>query len=186
AQQKGSLVGPERFRFDFTHGAPLSAEQIAKIEDLANGATLQNAPVSTEVLSMDAAKERGAMMLFGEKYGEKVRVLSMGDSVELCGGTHARATGDIGLIKVVSEQGIAAGVRRVTATTGQGSLQYVREVEQTLSRASALTKAGNDLPARLEKMIANEKALEKQITDLQRKLASGGASGVDAQLGKAR
>ncbi len=186
AQQKGSLVGPERFRFDFTHGAPLSAEQIAKIEDLANGATLQNAPVSTEVLSMDAAKERGAMMLFGEKYGEKVRVLSMGDSVELCGGTHARATGDIGLIKVVSEQGIAAGVRRVTATTGQGSLQYVREVEQTLSRASALTKAGNDLPARLEKMIANEKALEKQIADLQRKLASGGATGVDAQLSKAR
>jgi alanyl-tRNA synthetase len=185
-QQKGSLVGPERFRFDFTHGAPLTREEIARIEDLANASALANDEVTTEVLPIDEAKERGAMMLFGEKYGDRVRVLTMGDSVELCGGTHARATGDVGLIKITSEQGVAAGVRRVTATTGQGSLHYVREMERTLQRASAVTKAGTDLPGRLEKMVANEKALEKQIAELQRKLASGGAGGVDEQLSKAR
>jgi alanyl-tRNA synthetase len=188
AQQKGSLVGPERLRFDFTHGQALSKEQLVAIEDLANAEILKNQPVRTESMSMSDAKERGAMMLFGEKYGERVRVLTMGDSVELCGGTHARATGDIGMLKVISEQGVAAGVRRITATSGAGALKYLRELEHTLERAAELTKAGNlDLPTRIEKMLANERALEKKLAETQKKLVTGNAQGgVDALLSQAR
>ncbi len=185
-QQKGSLVGPDRLRFDFTHGQPMSAEQISRIEDLVNQRILRNAPVKTEVLPMDEARKRGAMMLFGEKYGETVRVLSMAESVELCGGTHARATGEIGLLKVVGEQGVAAGVRRISATTGEGTLAHLRELESILSKAAELTKAGADLPGRLERLVANERALEKQVAALQKKLMTGGASGIDDLVAKAR
>jgi alanyl-tRNA synthetase len=186
AQQKGSLVGPDRLRFDFTHTKPLTPEEIERIEDLVNERTLANYPVATDVLDMDEARKRGAMMIFEEKYGDVVRMLTMGDSIELCGGTHARATGDIGLFKIVSEVGVAAGVRRIQAVTGEGALAHLREVESTLSRAALVAKASAQLlPEKIEKLIAGEKALQKQIEDLQRKLMSGGG-GFDALLGQAR
>ena len=186
AQQKGSLVGPERLRFDFTHNKPLTPEEIKQIEDLVNRRTLANDPITTDVISMEDARKRGAMMIFEEKYGDVVRMLTMGDSIELCGGTHARATGDIGLFKIVSEVGVAAGVRRIQAVTGEGALVYLREVEETLNRAAQLAKASVQLlPDKIEKLLAGEKALLKQIEELQRKLMSGGG-GFDALLGQAR
>jgi alanyl-tRNA synthetase len=187
AQQKGSLVGPDRLRFDFTHPKPVDRDELLRIEDLANGEILKNHAVQTDVLSMDEAKGRGAMMLFGEKYGDNVRVLSMGDSVELCGGTHARATGDIGMLKITSEQGVAAGVRRIVATTGTGAIAYVRELESTLGRAAGLLKASaQDLPTRIEKLLANEKSLEKRLADSEKRMSTGGGAGADQLLGQAR
>ncbi len=186
AQQKGSLVGPERLRFDFTHGKPLTPQEISQIEDLVNERTLGNYSVQTEVLSMDEARKRGAMMIFEEKYGDVVRMLTMGDSMELCGGTHARATGDIGLFKILGEVGVAAGVRRIQAVTGDGALAHLREVEDTLNRAAHAAKASvQALPDKIEKLVSGEKSLLKQIEDLQRKLMSGGG-GFDALLGQAR
>lgn len=187
AQQKGSLVGPERLRFDFTHNAPLTREQLVEIERLVNDAILENHPVKTEVLGMEAARARGAMMIFEEKYGDVVRMLTMGPSTELCGGTHARATGDIGLFKIQSEQGVAAGVRRLVATTGAGTLEYVQSLESQLAEAARLAKTTSlDLPDKIEKLLVYQKALEKQIDELQRRLASGGGGGVDALLHLAR
>jgi alanyl-tRNA synthetase len=186
AQQKGSLVGPDRLRFDFTHTKPLTAQEISQIEDLVNERTLANYPVTTDVLSMDEARKRGAMTIFEEKYGDVVRMLTMGDSMELCGGTHARATGDIGLFKIVSEVGVAAGVRRIQAVTGDGALAHLRELEQALNSAAQAAKATPaNLTERIEKLFAHEKALQKQIEELQRKLMSGGG-GFDALLGQAR
>jgi alanyl-tRNA synthetase len=140
------------------------------------------------VLSIDQARKRGAMMIFEEKYGDVVRMLTMADSVELCGGTHARATGDIGLFKIVSEQGVAAGVRRILATTGENSLDYLRELESQLASAARAAKAtGGDVAEKIEKILARERQLEKQIEELRRKLLSGGGSGgLDAMLGAAR
>ncbi|MCA9600307.1 MAG: alanine--tRNA ligase [Myxococcales bacterium] len=188
AQQKGSLVGPDRLRFDFTHQKPLTPEEIQKIEDMVNERVLQNSPVRTEVLDMEQAKQRGAMMIFEEKYGDTVRMLTMADSVELCGGTHARATGDIGLFKILSEQGIAAGVRRIFATTGEGSLAYLRDVEHNLGQAAAAAKSNvSQLVDKIEKLVAHERALEKQVEDLQKKLLTGGGGGgLDALVGRAR
>jgi alanyl-tRNA synthetase len=188
AQQKGSLVGPDRLRFDFTHARALSSEEIAQVETLVNARTLGNYPVRTEVLTMEEARKRGAMMIFEEKYGDVVRLLSMAESLELCGGTHARATGDIGLFKIVSEQGVAAGVRRILAVTGEGALLHVRELEGALgdaARAAKTTPAA--LVERIEKLVQHERALEKQIAELERKLATGGGDGgVDGLLAKAR
>ncbi len=188
AQQKGSLVGPDRFRFDFTHNRPLEPEQLAEIERLVNAAILQNSPVVTEILSMEQARKRGAMMIFEEKYGDTVRLLSMGESTELCGGTHARATGELGLFKITSEQGVAAGVRRIIASTGEASLEYVRELEQTLERAAQVAKATpQKLPEKVEKLLGQQRQLEKQIEELSRKLMSGGgAGGVDSMIEQAR
>jgi alanyl-tRNA synthetase len=187
AQQKGSLVGPERLRFDFTHSRPLTPDEIARVEELVNERTLKNTPVRTEVLSMDEARKRGAMMIFEEKYGDVVRMLSMAESTELCGGTHARATGDVGLFKIVSEQGVAAGVRRILAVTGEGALAHLREVEGALADAARAVKTSPaQLVERLEKLVSHERSLEKQIEELQKKLASGGDGGVDALLAKAR
>jgi alanyl-tRNA synthetase len=187
AQQKGSLVGPDRLRFDFTHGKPLTPEELARIEELVNERTLGNHPVKTEVLSMDQARARGAMMIFEEKYGDVVRLLSMAESMELCGGVHARATGDIGLFKIVSEQGVAAGVRRIIAVTGEGALAYVRELEATLGRAAKLVKTTPAaLGDKLEKVLLHERTLEKQVEELERKLMTGAGGGVDGMLGKAR
>jgi alanyl-tRNA synthetase len=187
AQQKGSLVGPDRFRFDFAHGQPLTPDEIARIEVLVNERTLANHPIRTEVLSMEQARQRGAMMIFEEKYGDVVRLLSMAESLELCGGTHARATGDIGLFKIVSEQGVAAGVRRIVAVTGEGALAYLREVEAQLSKAAEVLKTTpQQLSDRLEKVLQRERALEKQIEELTRKLMSGGSSGFDSWVGQAR
>jgi alanyl-tRNA synthetase len=189
AQQKGSLVGPDRFRFDFTHNRPLTPEETVAIENLVNEQVLLNHPVQTEVMSMEEARERGALMIFEEKYGDVVRMLQIGPSRELCGGTHARATGDIGLFKIVAEQGIAAGVRRLVATTGQGSLEYLRELEQTLARAAQAAKTTPAaLADRVDKLLSQQRSLEKQVAELQRQLASGdGArSSLDELLSRAR
>jgi alanyl-tRNA synthetase len=188
AQQKGSLVGPDRFRFDFTHNRPLGPDEIQRIEDLVNERVLQNHPVQTEVMTMEDARKRGAMMIFEEKYGDTVRMLRMAESLELCGGTHARATGDIGLFKITSEQGIAAGVRRLVATTGEGSLAYLRELEQSLARAAQAAKATpQQLVEKIEKLVAEERALGKKIDELQKKiLTGGGGGGLDALIGRAR
>jgi len=187
-QQKGSLVGPDRLRFDFTHGKSMTPDEIRRVEDMVNERVLSNAPVQTEVLSIDAARQRGAMMIFEEKYGDVVRMLTIADSVELCGGTHARATGDIGLFKIVGEQGVAAGVRRVLATTGENSLSYMRDLEERIDRAAhAARSSGGDLAEKIEKIVQHERQLEKQIDELQRKLATGGGgSGIDAILRSAR
>ena len=188
AQQKGSLVNPERLRFDFTSPRALTPDELTKIEDLVNQRTLANHTVRTEVLNMDEARARGAMMIFEEKYGDVVRMLSMAESTELCGGTHARATGDIGLFKIVSEQGVSAGVRRIIAVTGDNALAYLREVEANFGKLVSLAKATPaNVADKVEKLIAHERALEKQIDELQRKLATGGGGGgLDALLGKAR
>jgi alanyl-tRNA synthetase len=188
AQQKGSLVGPDRLRFDFTSQRALSPEEIARVEDLVNQRTLQNHTVQTEVLNMDEARARGAMMIFEEKYGDVVRMLSMAESTELCGGTHARATGDIGLFKIVSEQGVSAGVRRIIAVTGDGALAYLREVEANFAKVVNLAKATPaNVADKVEKLLQHERALEKQIDELQKKLATGGGGGgLDALLAKAR
>src|SRR6478736_5595725 len=188
AQQKGSLVGPERLRFDFTSPRAMTPEEISKVEDLVNQRTLANHTVQTEVLNMDEARARGAMMIFEEKYGDVVRMLSMAESTELCGGTHARATGDIGLFKIVSEQGVSAGVRRIIAVTGDGALAYLREVEANFAKVVSLAKASpSSVADKIEKLLQHERALEKQIDELQRKLATGGGGGgMDALLAKAR
>ena len=176
AQQKGSRVGPDVLRFDFTHNKPLTREESAKIEDLANAKILTNAPVITEVLSMDEAKKRGAMAIFEEKYGDTVRMLTMtSEVIELCGGTHARALGDIGLFKIVSEGGVAAGVRRIFATTGLNALEHVRQADAELWRARLAVKAqGGDLVEKINKITAHERELEKKVADLERRLLEGG------------
>jgi alanyl-tRNA synthetase len=191
ATQKGSLVGPDRLRFDFSHGKPMSSEEIVSVEDRVNGKILANAPVLTEVLSIDEARKRGALAIFEEKYGDVVRMLTMtSDSVELCGGTHARALGEIGLFKIVGEQGLAAGVRRIEAVTGMNALAYVRSVEATLRSAARVVKASpSDLPEKLEKLVERERKLEREVADLGRKLALGGSAtggGLDEMLKQAR
>jgi alanyl-tRNA synthetase len=187
AQQKGSLVGPDRLRFDFTNSRPLSPEEITAVEELVNERTLRNVPVRTEVLTMEEARARGAMMIFEEKYGDVVRMLTMAESTELCGGTHARATGDIGLFKIVSEQGVAAGVRRILAVTGEGALAHLREVEGLVSEAARTAKTTPTmLLDRIQKLVQHERALEKQVADLEKKLAQGGGSGVDGLVARAR
>jgi alanyl-tRNA synthetase len=187
AQQKGSLVGPERLRFDFTAGAALSDEQIAEIESAVNQAIVENHPVRTQVLGLDEARAQGAMMIFEEKYGTTVRMLAMGPSTELCGGTHARATGDIGLFKIVSEQGVAAGIRRIVGTTGLGSLAYVRELEETLARVSRAAKSGgSDVVEKVERLVVHQKALEKQLEEAQRRWMKGEGGGADQLLASAR
>jgi alanyl-tRNA synthetase len=184
AQQKGSLVGPDRLRFDFTAHKPLTHEQISEIEDKVNALVLANYPVLTQVLSQDEARTHGAMMIFEEKYGDRVRMLTMGPSTELCGGTHARATGDIGLFKIVGEQGIAAGVRRILASTGQNSLSYVRELEDTIGRAEQAAKAGGgDLVDKVQRLVQHQKELERKLEELERRwLSGGGQGGADSLL----
>jgi alanyl-tRNA synthetase len=179
ATQKGSLVGPDRLRFDFAHGKALSAEEIARIEDLVNEKVLGDAPVMTEVLPIDEARKRGAVAIFEEKYGDVVRMLTMtNDSVELCGGTHARSLGEIGLFKVTSEGGLAAGVRRIEAATGMNALAYVRGVEGALRGAARVVKAApTELADKVEKLVERERQLERENADLKRKVAMGGGAG---------
>jgi alanyl-tRNA synthetase len=172
-QQKGSLVTPQRTRFDFAHNAPLTAEQIARVEALVNGEILANAATAARVLPIDEAQKLGAMMLFGEKYGDEVRVLDIGSSRELCGGTHVRRSGDIGLFKVVAEGGIAAGVRRVEAVTGDNALAHVQAVEATLNGlAESLRAAPGEVPARVGQVLEHLRSLEKELAALKGRLAS--------------
>jgi alanyl-tRNA synthetase len=143
--------------------------------------------VRTQVLPLDQARAQGAMMIFEEKYGTTVRMLNMGPSTELCGGTHARATGDIGLFKVLQEQGVAAGIRRIVATTGLNSLGYVRSLEETLARASRVAKAGSsDLVEKIERLVAHQKQLERQLDEAQRRWMQGSGGGADSLISAAR
>lgn len=174
--QKGSLVAPDYLRFDFSHFQPMSDEEIARVEDLVNVEVLHNADSVIEVKSFDDAKKSGAVALFGEKYGDVVRVMKIGRrSVELCGGTHVRRTGDIGLFKIRSENGIAQGVRRIEAVTGMGALKWTREMQNHLVQAAAIARAPMlkvaEVVDRQQKEI---KERERRIEELQRKLASGG------------
>ena len=172
-QQKGSLVTPERTRFDFAHNAPVTDEQIKRIEALVNAEVLTNAATQARVMDIESAQKTGAMMLFGEKYGETVRVLDIGSSRELCGGTHVKATGDIGLFKVVAESGVAAGVRRIEAVTGENALAYLQGLESTVAQAAQLLKAPADqLQGRIGQVLDQVRALEKEMAALKGKLAS--------------
>jgi alanyl-tRNA synthetase len=178
ALQKGSLVSPERMRFDYAGSRPLTLEEVQRIEDLVNAKVLVNAPIETEVLPMAEAKAKGAIGIFEEKYGEVVRMLRMtSDSIELCGGTHASRTGDIGLFKIVSEGGVAAGVRRIEAVTGLGALAWARGIERAIGETAALLKTTPaQLKEKTEKLLAGQKEREREIERLQQKLTSGGAS----------
>jgi len=173
-KQAGSLVTPERLRFDFTHFSALSAEEITRIEDEVNRRIRQNRAVDSEEMSADEAISSGATALFGEKYGDTVRVISVGDfSKELCGGTHARAAGDIGLFKIVSEGGIAAGVRRIEALTGGNAIRTIHEQEQTIrSIADLLKSEPGKVETRIQKLIEQQKELEKEMATLQSRLNS--------------
>ena len=172
-QQKGSLVTPERTRFDFAHNAPMTEAQIAKVEAIVNAEILANAATVARVMPIDEAQKVGAMMLFGEKYGDEVRVLDIGSSRELCGGTHVQRTGDIGLFKIVAESGVAAGVRRVEAISGDNALAYLQSLEGTVQRlAGALKSAPGEVPARLAQLLDQVRALEKELAAMKGKLAS--------------
>ena len=175
--QRGSLVNAERLRFDFSHFEPVSREQLREIERLVNTEIRANSAIETEVMDLESARNKGAMALFDEKYSAEVRVLTMGDgfSVELCGGTHAARTGDMGIFRIVSEQGVASGVRRIEAITGLAALTQVESNEDLLSQAGSLVRADNhNLADKLRALIDQNKKLEKTITDLNRKLATGG------------
>lgn len=175
-EQKGSLVTAERTRFDFSHNKPVTAEEIAQVEDIVNQAILANIEVKATVMSMEDAKKTGAMMLFGEKYGEQVRVVQMGEvSAELCGGTHMDRTGGIGLFKIVSESGIAAGVRRVEAITGETALQFVRSQSELLSQIQAEIKAQtqNDILPKIENNNNKIKQLEKSLQTARAEITKG-------------
>jgi len=172
-QQKGSLVNAERTRFDFAHNAPMTDAQIREIEGRVNAEILNNALAQARVMDIESAQKTGAMMLFGEKYGETVRVLDIGSSRELCGGTHVKATGDIGLFKIVGESGVAAGVRRIEAVTGENALSYLQSLEDTVTQAAATLKAQPaELNNRISQVLEQVKALEKELAAAKGKLAS--------------
>jgi alanyl-tRNA synthetase len=182
--QKGSLVSPDRLRFDFSHTKPMSAEEVKAVEDMANAVLIENTPVVTRLMALDEARASGARALFGEKYGDEVRVVSMGGtrpganvawSVELCGGTHVARTGDIGLIRVIAESGSSAGVRRIEALTGEGARAYLETQDQRVKdAASALRTRPEELVDRVKHLLEERKALEKQLADAKRQLALGG------------
>jgi len=181
-QQKGSLVNAERTRFDFAHNAPVSDAQVAQIEALVNAEILANAATQARVLPIEAAQKTGAMMLFGEKYGDEVRVLDIGSSRELCGGTHVQRTGDIGLFKIVAEGGVAAGIRRVEAVTGANALAYLQQLEGTVNGlAGSLKATPAEVPSRVAALQEQLRALEKEVTALKSKLASSQGDELVAQ-----
>jgi alanyl-tRNA synthetase len=177
AMQKGSLVGPDRLRFDFTHDSPLTMKELDAIEDQVNRWIEANHSGSTREMDYKSAVQAGAIAIFDEKYGDLVRVVSFGEcSTELCGGTHARATGDIGLLKIVSESGIAAGIRRIEALTGLGALKHIREQERLAAEAADTLKVPlAELPARVGRLLEERKQTQKQIDDLRARKQSSGA-----------
>ena len=183
-QQKGSLVAPDRLRFDFSHDAPLTREQIEAVERLVNEQIRRNAEVRAEVRPYEEAVAAGAMALFGEKYGDEVRVLSIGDfSVELCGGTHVRRAGDIGLFKIVSESGVAAGVRRIEAVTGERALRWVEENEERLQRVAELLRGRpEEADEKLRQLLERQRRLERELERLRQRLAAGGAGDLAAHV----
>ena len=172
-QQKGSLVDADKTRFDFTHNAPVTAEEIAQIEYWVNAQILANQPTQAQLMAIDDAKNSGAMMLFGEKYGDEVRVLTIGESTELCGGTHVHATGDIGLFKIISEGGVAAGVRRIEAITGLNALTYTQNLANQVNQAAAALKsAPAELVERIHGAQEQIKSLEKELSQAKAKIAA--------------
>jgi alanyl-tRNA synthetase len=172
-QQKGSLVDAERTRFDFSHHAPLSADEIRRIERLVNREILDNSATQARVMAFDDAVQGGAMALFGEKYGDSVRVLDIGSSRELCGGTHVGRTGDIGLFKVIAEGGVAAGVRRIEAVTGDNALTHLQSLSGTLADVAAALRVGTaELPAKIGQTLETLRALEKELQRLKSQLAA--------------
>jgi alanyl-tRNA synthetase len=183
--QRGSLVSPERLRFDFAHNKPISPDELRRIEDIANDVVLENGEVMTRLMALDEARESGARALFGEKYGDEVRVVSMGKkapdsnalgwSVELCGGTHVRRTGDIGLISVSGESAVASGVRRIEALTGRQARHSANNAIHTAKVAAAeLRTTLDDMPARIAALLEERKKLERDLSDARKKLAMGG------------
>jgi alanyl-tRNA synthetase len=174
-EQRGSLVAPERLRFDFTHFAPLTAQELARVEQLVNGRVLENSPVAATLTTLEAAKAEGAMALFGEKYGDEVRLIRVGDfSKELCGGTHAERTGDIGLFQVVSETGIAAGVRRIEAVTGHAACRRVADQEAQLARLAEVLKAPRErLVERAKELVDETKQLARELEKAKRQSFAG-------------
>ena len=193
--QKGSLVAPERLRFDFSHPKPIAPEELEAVEALANAIVFQNSPVTTRLMAVDDAITEGAMALFGEKYGDEVRVVSMGTAIEgekagkpysteLCGGTHVAATGEIGLVRVVSEGAVAAGVRRLEALTGEAARRHLDEQDRRLKAIAATLKvAPAEAAARVEALVDERRKLERELTETRKKLALGGGSGDGAGQG---
>jgi alanyl-tRNA synthetase len=181
-QQKGSLVDPDKTRFDFTHNQAVSDEEIHEIERRVNEEILANAPTQARVMGIEAAQKTGAVMLFGEKYGEEVRVLDIGSSRELCGGTHVGRTGDIGLFKVTSEGGVAAGIRRIEAVTGANALAYLQDLEATVKSVAATLKTpSGELQGRIGQVLEQVRSLEKEVAQLKGKLASSQGDELMAQ-----
>jgi len=171
-QQKGSLVDPDKTRFDFVHNEPVKESEIRRIEAIVNAEIIGNVEASARVMKIEDAQKTGAMMLFGEKYGDEVRVLDIGTSRELCGGTHVKRTGDIGLFRIVSESGVAAGIRRIEAVTGEVALSYVQQQEERLGNVAALLRTHpNEVAARVSQLIENAKLLEKELAALKSRLA---------------
>jgi alanyl-tRNA synthetase len=174
--QKGSLVAPDRLRFDFAHFSPMMPAQVRQVEDLVNAEIRKNVDSKVDVLPLEQAKQRGAVAMFGEKYGEKVRVVQIGgESLEFCGGTHVRRAGDIGVFKILSEAGVAQGVRRIEAVTGAGAVDYMRRLEDELSHVSESLRASPfEVGQRVDKLLADQKALDREIEKLKARIASGG------------
>lgn len=178
--QKGSLVNPERLRFDFAHFEAVTAAELKQVEDMVNTQIRRNHQLKTAVMGIDEAKEQGAMALFGEKYDSEVRVVTMGDfSIELCGGTHVGRTGDIGLFKITSEGGIAAGIRRIEAVTGAAAMEYVAEQQAQLDKAASLLKSDSaSVVAKLKAQLDKVKQLEKEMSQLKDKLAAAASADI--------
>jgi alanyl-tRNA synthetase len=181
-QQKGSLVDADKTRFDFVHNAPMTDAEIAQVEALVNAEILSNAATQARVMDIESAQKTGAMMLFGEKYGDEVRVLDIGSSRELCGGTHVSRTGDIGLFKITSESGVAAGVRRVEATTGHGALKLINAQQTLITQlASDLKAPAGEIANKVAQLADHAKSLEKELARLKSKLASSQGDDLTAQ-----
>jgi alanyl-tRNA synthetase len=187
--QRGSLVAPDRLRFDFVHPKPITHDELARIEDIANDVVLENDEVTTRLMAVDDARDSGARALFGEKYGDEVRVVSMGKaarehgsnalgwSVELCGGTHVRRTGDIGLISVTGESAVSSGVRRIEALTGRHARKHANDTAALArSAATELRSTLEDMPARIASLMEERKKLERDLSDARKKLAMGGGA----------
>jgi alanyl-tRNA synthetase len=187
--QRGSLVAPDRLRFDFVHQKPITPEELSRVEDIANDVVLENDEVTTRLMGVDEAREAGARALFGEKYGDEVRVVSMGKtarehganalgwSVELCGGTHVRRTGDIGLISITGESAVSSGVRRIEALTGNYARKHANDMMQLAkTAASELRTPLEEMPARITALMDERKKLERELSDARKKLAMGGGA----------